>query len=108
MSPVLSKAVYKCTDNFSGIFQSVQKSLLTLNMCITHEAKIIIFFQPQKFIDDSHRAPAQVKIQLETVQEEGQANESNTDTLDRHQYTFSPVNKPKPDAPVNELLSLKP
>ena len=49
-----------------------------------------------------------MKIQLETVQEEGQANESNTDTLDRHQYTFSPVNKPKPDAPVNELLSLKP
>ncbi|KAK3086861.1 hypothetical protein FSP39_024489, partial [Pinctada imbricata] len=63
---------------------------------------------PQQIVDESHRAPAQVKIQLETVQEEGQPNESSTDTLDKHQYTFTPANKSKAGSPVNELLSLKP
>ncbi|XP_033755337.1 solute carrier family 12 member 6-like isoform X2 [Pecten maximus] len=75
---------------------------------------------PQDILDNVHRSPAQVKIQLETVTEESHptslTTESSTDEekLENHQYTFTPSNlssgkkASSPSSPVNDLLSMKP
>ncbi|XP_069112002.1 solute carrier family 12 member 4-like isoform X2 [Argopecten irradians] len=73
---------------------------------------------PQDMLDNVHRTPAQVKIQLETVTEEGGGlnAESSTDEekLEKNQYTFTPANlssdkkASSPSSPVNDLLSMKP
>ncbi|XP_060063125.1 solute carrier family 12 member 4-like [Ylistrum balloti] len=71
---------------------------------------------PQDILDNVHRTPAQVKIQLETVTEEGLPTESSTDEekLEKHQYTFTPSNlssdkkASSPSSPVNDLLSMRP
>ncbi|XP_021354279.1 solute carrier family 12 member 4-like isoform X2 [Mizuhopecten yessoensis] len=75
---------------------------------------------PQDILDNVHRSPAQVKIQLETVTEEGLPTGLNTESstdeekLEKHQYTFTPSSlksdkkATSPPSPVNDLLSMKP
>lgn len=69
--------------------------------------------QPQNIIDSSHpKSPAQLKVKLETVHEDG-PSESSTDSIDRNQFTFTPSSQTnsKPTTQTNttnDLLNIKP
>lgn len=67
--------------------------------------------EPQTILDSSHiKIPTQLKVKLETVQEDG-PSESSTDPVDKNQFTFTPSHNNKSannSKPANEFLNLKP